>query len=274
MSNLFVSAGTVLLTAAAESRTATPGGIVPGSALVRTAAVMAALTVVVALSGCAPHPSASPTPTHSSRAVSTPTATPTPTLPPLPADVLFQITVVATASDGATAQLVEIVHNPVAATSTQSADESLLDTECDSWRNAFPSTAFLVANVTTTVTSGTWNPDNTIAADMAGYPVWTGDQRPFQAYCASALPSIPGTARAVSPVGGGKADAEGGWGIYRYGFGVPTDPGAGASPSATNVVLSDCAIQLGTGAKASVFAGTWPSSAKTDKGLSCFFGGT
>ena len=244
------------------------------SALVRTAAVAALLTAAVVLTGCAPHPAATASPSATSRAVSTPTPSATPTLPPLAADVLFQITVVATAPDGATAQLTETVHTPVAATTTQSADETLLDNECDSWRKAFASTKFLVGNVTTTVTSGTWNPDNAVASDMAGYPVWTGDQRPFQAYCASALPSIPGATRAVSPVGGGDPDTDGGWGIYRYGFAIPTDPAAGDTPAATDVVLSRCRIQLGTAASDSVFAGTWPTTAQTDNGLSCFFGGT
>lgn len=246
----------------------------PGSALVRAAAAAATLTVVIALSGCATHPTPKASPTKTSRAAITSSATPTPTQPPLPADVLFQISVVATAADGATAHLVETVHTPVTTTSTQAADESLLDTECEIWRNAYPTLAFLVANVTTTVTSGAWNSDKLVAADMAGYPVWTGDQRPFQAYCASALPSIPGAARAVSPVGGGDPDTNGGWGVYRYGFAIPTDPGAGESPSPTDVVLTDCAIQLGTAAKESIFASTWPTTSQTDNGLSCFFGGT
>jgi len=223
------------------------------SALVRTAAVAALLTAAVVLTGCAPHPSPTASPSKTSHAASTPTPSATPTLTALPADVLFQITVVATAPDGAIARLTETVHAPVAATATQSADETLLDTQ---------------------VTAGTWNTDNAIAVDMAGYPVWTGDQRPFQAYCASSLPSIPGAARAVSPVGGGDADTDGGWGIYRYGFAIPTDPSAGDTPAATDVVLSKCRIQLGTAASDSVFAGTWPTTAQTDNGLSCFFGGT
>jgi hypothetical protein len=243
------------------------------SALVRTAAVAALLTAAVTLTGCAPHPSASASPSKTSRA-STPTPSATPTLPPLPADVLFQITVVATAPDGATARLTETVHAPVVTTSTQTADETLLDSECDSWRNAFPTTKFVVGTVATTVTAGSWNTDNLIAVDMAGYPVWTGDQRPFQAYCASSLPSIPGAARAVSPVGGGDPDTDGGWGLYRYGFAIPTDQGATGSPTATDVVLSKCTIQLGTAASDSVFAGTWPTTTQTDGGSSCFFGGT
>jgi len=246
---------------------------VPRTVLMPTAVGAVLLAAVLGLAGCAPQ---SPTakPSHSARATEKPTASATPTANPLPADVLFKITVIATAPDGGRARLTETVHTPVAATSTQGADETLLDNECDSWRTAFTSTSFLVAEVTSVVTAGTWDPDNAVATDMAGYPVWTGDQRPFQAYCASALPSIPGAARAVSPVGGGDADRDGGWGIYRYGFAVPTDPSAGESPGPGDVVLSDCKIQLGSAASTSIFAGTWPTTAQTDNGLSCFFGGT
>ncbi len=246
------------------------------SVVVRIAGASVLLLAAAALTGCAPHPSSagSATPTHRASASATPRPSATPTAPPLPADVLFQISVTASAPDGATAHLVETVHVPVTATTTQAADEALLDNECDSWRTAYSNTEFLVAQVTTTVTSGTWNSAHFVAVDMAGYPVWTGDQRPFQAYCASALPSIPGSTRAVSPVGGGTdPDTGGGWGIYRYGFGVPTDPSAGSTPTPTDVVLSDCSVQLGAAAKNSVFAGTWPTTTQTDNGLSCFVGG-
>jgi len=225
------------------------------------------------LTACAPHPAPSPTTHHTSKPRTTPTASATPTLPPLAADVLFQISVTATAPNGAVAKLTEAVHAPVPSTDQQSADEAQLDNECDSWRTAFSSTAFVVGRVQALVISGQWDSNQVIAADMAGYPVWQGDQRPYQAFCASALPSIPGAARAVSPVGAGQPDRDGGWGIYRYGFGVPTDPGAGNAPSSTDVVLSHCSIQLGAAAKSSVFASSWPSSPVTNNGLSCFFGG-
>ena len=238
--------------------------------------VILAATVAVALlclTACAPHPSPSST-AHGQTKKPTPSATPTPTASPLAADVLFQISVTATAPNGAVATLTETVHAPVVTTSEQSTDEAQLDNECDSWRNAFSPIQYLVAQVSATVVSGSWDSDNVVAADMAGYPVWQGDERPYQAFCASALPNIPGAARAVSPVGGGDADTNGGWGIYRYGFGVPTDPGAAASPAPTDVVLSHCDVQLGSAASSSVFASSWPGSPQTDNGLACFFGGS
>ncbi|MEP6844306.1 MAG: hypothetical protein ABJA11_12335 [Pseudolysinimonas sp.] len=234
----------------------------------------AAAAALLCLTACAPHPAPSTTARSSGSPVSaTPTPTPTLTAAPLPADVLFRITVTATAPNGAVAKLTETVHAPVAATDQQAADEAQLDNECDSWRNAYSSTQFLVGQLSATVVSGSWDSNQVVAADMASYPVWQGDQRPFQAFCASALPSIPGGSRAVSPVGGGDADRGGGWAIYRYGFGVPTDPSAGDTPSVTDVVLSHCGIQLGAAAHDSVFAGSWPASPQTDNGLSCFFGG-
>lgn len=240
----------------------------------RSVIVAAAAAAILSLTACAPHPAPSSTAHSASTPSATPSASATPTPPPLAADVLFEISVTATAPNGAVAKLTETVHAPVKATDQQSADEAQLDNECDSWRTAFSSTEFVVGQVSAVLVSGSWDSNQAIAADMAGYPVWQGDQRPFQGFCASALPSIPGAARAVSPVGGGDADRNGGWAIYRYGFGVPTDPGAGGSPSPNDVVLSHCSIQLGSAAHDSVFASSWPASPQTSNGLSCYFGGS
>ena len=235
----------------------------------------AGAAVLIALAGCTPHPSSAasshPAGDHSS---ATPTPTPTPTASALPDDVLFQITVMATGPSGAKALLTETVHAPVAATDQQSSDAAQLDSECDGWRQAYSSVQFLVGRFSEKVISGVWDDNDAVAADLASYPVWQGDQKPFQSSCASALPAIPGAARAVSPVGSGAPDSDGGWGIYRYGFGVPTVPGASSTPSVTDVVLSHCAIQLGSAAHGSVFASGWPVSPQTNNGRSCFFGGS
>ncbi|MES1212305.1 MAG: hypothetical protein ABUT11_02030 [Leifsonia sp.] len=234
-----------------------------------------AAVVVLCLTACAPHPGPTSTAHGGETTSASPTPSATPTQPPLPADVLFKISVTATAPNGAVAKLTETVHAPVASTDQQSDDEAQLDNECDSWRTTFSPMRFVVAQVAAVLVSGTWDHTQVIAADMAGYPVWQGDEQPFQGFCASALANIPGAARAVSPVGGGQADRDGGWAIYRYGFGVPTDPSAGdAGPTATDVVLSHCSIQLGSAAHDSVFASSWPTSPQTNKGLSCFFGGS
>jgi hypothetical protein len=235
----------------------------------------AGTALLIALAGCAPHPASSPSTHVAGRTASaTPAPTPTSSASALPEDVLFQITVMATGPGGAKALLTETVHAPVAATDQQSSDEAQLDNECDGWRQAYPSVQFLVGRFSEKVLSGAWNDKDVVAADLASYPVWQGDQKPYQSSCASALPAIPGAARAVSPVGSGAPDSNGGWGIYRYGFGVPSNPGASASPSVTDVVLSHCAIQLGSAAHNSVFASGWPASPQTDNGLACFFGGS
>ena len=241
----------------------------------RSIILAATAAALLCLTACAPHPAPSSS-AHSGPTSATPTATPTPTEAPLPDDVLFKISVTATAPNGAVAKLTETVHAPVASTDQQSADETQLDNECDSWRTAFSSTQFVVGQVQAILVSGTWDPNQVIAADMAGYPVWQGDEQPFQAFCASARPSVPGSARAVSPVGAGTdPDRDGAWAIYRYGFGVDTDPSTDSDgPSATDAVLSHCSIQLGAAAHTSVFASSWPASAQTTKGLSCYFGGS
>ncbi len=134
------------------------------------------IATVVALTGCAPHPSSTPSP-HTGGATSEPAATssPTPTATPLPDDVLFQITVMATGPGGAKAILTETVHAPVAATDQQSADEAQLDNECDGWRQAYSPIQFLVGQFSEKVTSGVWDDNDVVAADLASYPVWQGD---------------------------------------------------------------------------------------------------
>lgn len=244
--------------------------------------VVVAATFALALAGCAPSPAS---PSHSAKPVrsATPTATPQPTASasPLPDGVLFQITATATAPDGTVAKLTEVVNAPVARTDHQAGDETQLDHECEGWRQAFASTQYLVATVTSTIPSGaSWtDTDGQITMDMAGYPVWTGDQRPAQQLCATAVALIPGSARAVSPVASGKPDATGGWAVFRYGFGLLSTSGGGsgtASPAAqgAGVVFSDCRIQLGSAAGTSIFASAWASHPDTEGGSACRFGGT
>lgn len=246
--------------------------------------VVLAATFALTLAGCAP---SSGTPSHRATPVrtATPTATaqPTASLPALPDGVLFQITATATAPDGTVATLTETVNAPVAQTDHQAGDETQLDHECEGWRQAFPTTQYLVATVTTTIPSGaSWtDADGQITMDMAGYPVWSGDQRPAQELCATAIALIPGSARAVSPVAAGKPDATGGWAVFRYGFGVPAASGGSgsgtASPAAgsgAKIVFSNCQIQLGAAATSSIFASAWASHPDTEGGSACRFGGT
>ena len=163
----------------------------------------------------------------------------------------------------------EIVHAPVTTTDHQAGDQTQLDAECDSWQQAFSNPQYVVANVTAAVSGGaSWSDtDGRIAVDMASYPVWSGDQDPFQAECASATIHIPGTARAVSPVAGGKPDSDGGWAVFRYGFSTAV-PGQ-ATPAPSGIVFSKCRVQLGTAAASSIFASTWTTHPETDGGAAC-----
>jgi hypothetical protein len=250
----------------------------------RGSIVVVVMAAAIVLAGCAPTPGATRS-ASASRSAAPTTAAPQPTASasPLPDGVLFQITATATAPDGTIAKLTETVNAPAAQTDHQAGDETQLDHECDGWRQAFPSTQFLVATVTTTIPAGaSWtDTDGQITMDMAGYPVWSGDQRPSQELCATAIAIIPGSARAVSPVAAGKPDATGGWAVFRYGFGVPTTPGAGsagatATPAASGsgVVFSRCTIQLGAAAASSIFASAWATHPDTENGSACRFGGT
>ncbi len=242
-------------------------------------AAVVAGAVALLLAACAP-PAATPTssakPTRS--ATAKPTAAPTASASPLPADVLFRITATATSPNGTAVALTETVSAPVDTTEHQTGDEAQLDSECDGWRQAFPSIQFVVAQITSTLPAGaSWSEDDgQIAVDMAGYPVWQGDQKPFQELCATALAVIPGSARAVSPVAAGKPDADGGWAVFRYGFSAPgttASSSATASPSAGGVVFTHCRIQMGAAAKPSIFASAWPTHPETDGGTACRFGG-
>jgi hypothetical protein len=236
-------------------------------------AAVTAATLALVLAACAPAGKPAPSSTPHRTTSAGPTATPTPTGPALPADVLFEITATATAPDGTAVALTETVHAPTATTDHQTGDESQLDGECDGWRQAFPSTQFIVAQITAKLPSGAnWtDADGQIAVDMGGYPVWQGDQKPFQELCATAIVGVPGTARAVSPVAEGKPDATGGWAVFRYGFSVPSSEGA--TGSASNVAFSHCRIQMGAAAKPSIFASTWPTHPDSTDGSSCQFGG-
>jgi len=237
----------------------------------------AALLLLV-LTACGP--SADPVPTETSTSSSGPSApaepssTPTPTsrAADLPEGVLFRVSATATAPNGAVAHLVETVHAPVP--TVDATVEAQLDQECaPSWRNSFPTVAFVAGDVETTVVSGDWGDDlDRIAADVAGYPVWTGDTEPYMAYCASALVGVPGAAHAISPVNAGGADTDGGWAVFRYGFGVAGDPDL-SSPGPDDVVMSDCAIEMSDEALDSALANGWADDPKLFGGLACYFGG-
>lgn len=233
-----------------------------------------AVLAVLALAACAPAhasrtPSAKPITTRSAK----PSATPTPTDSPLATGVLFQITATATAPDGSAALFTETVNTPVTTTEHQSGDETTLDQQCEGWRQAFPSVQYLEATVTSAVRPGdSWSNDSgRVAVDMAGYPIWTGDQDPYQQLCSTALAVVPGTAHAVSPVAGGKPDSTGGWAVFRYGFSAV---GADGATSANGITFSHCHLQLGDAAKSSIFASTWAAHPETDGGTACKFGGT
>jgi hypothetical protein len=90
--------------------------------------IVIAVSFFAALSGCATTTSASPSPTVTLRPSASPTPGPAASVLPLPAGALFQINAVATASNGAIADLEMIAYLPTAATAGQVA---LLDSQCN-----------------------------------------------------------------------------------------------------------------------------------------------
>jgi hypothetical protein len=240
----------------------------------------AALLAVVALTGCTTPLTSGPSSSPTGSAGSTDSATPTPGATDdggavVDPDVLFTISVTATAPNGAVADLSQVVYKPVASTDMQSADEAGLDGECDGWRAEFPAAAFVVSliNVTDKSRAGTsW--DRSVAiASMNGWPHFSGEVSTFQAYCASYQVNL-GASRAVTPVtAGAEADTSGGWAKIEYGFGIATDPSEDA-PGPDDTLLSNCHIELSQYAiDNSAIAAGWATQAQEYPQLGCSFGG-
>lgn len=231
-------------------------------------AIPVIVLAALALAGCTPSdpaPSITPSTVDSSPEPSeTASAAAVDTLDP---DVLFTISVTATAPNGAIADLVQTVYKPVASTTQQAADEAALDGECDGWRAAYPAPEYLVSliDVTDRSPDGASWPHSVAVVSMNGWPTFSGEVESFMAYCASVQVNL-GSSRGVTPVSGA-ADAAGGWATFEYGFGIATEAGTDV-PGPTDTVLSNCAIELSAEAQASAIASAWvvPSSP-----LSCIF---
>lgn len=210
-------------------------------------AASVAVFVALALAGCAqPAPVPSSTPSPSASTPPTPSSSPDDEADPLGPTVLFRISVTATSPSGAIADLVQTVYRPTASTSLQAADEAALDAECGSWRAEFPNARFVVSTITATDRSPAgagWGSASPAVVSMNGWPVFTGSVTSFQAPCASVQLGI-GTARGVTPVAAGDADAVDGWARVAYGFGIATDPTFDLSTTGPYVTLSNCSIEL------------------------------
>jgi len=235
-------------------------------------ATIAVILAASALSGCGPTPgpattSGAPTPGASATAGSSATPSPTPTVDP---NVLFSITAEVTAPNGAVATVVQSVSRPVASLPDQSDVEAQLDAECDGWRTEIGTGSYLVSRIVSTVESGTW-PGDLVVVSMNGWPVFSGDYSPFQAYCASAQVVVPGTARAVSPVpAGGAADDPGGWGTINYGLGLAYEAGHPDTAQPGDTVISECTISVtAAGLAESTRAASWATTPQDYPDFGC-----
>ena len=236
-----------------------------------------ALLTALALAGCttpASTISGDGTPSGSTDSA-TPTPEATDTGPSLDPDVLFTITVTATAPNGAVADLSQVVYKPVPSTDMQAVDEAGLDGECDGWRAEFPSAEFVVSLIDVTDRSpagASWN-GSVAVASMNGWPHFSGEVSSFQAYCASYQVNL-GASRAVTPVAAGTAaDTSGGWAKIAYGFGIATEAGTDV-PGPDDTLLSDCHIELSQYAiDNSAIAASWATQVQEYPQLGCSFGG-
>jgi hypothetical protein len=229
-------------------------------------AIAAALLVAVVASGCTatvtgrpPSPTPTATPTHTVAAAPTPA--------PLPANGLFQINAVATASNGAIADLVEVAFVPGPAAAGQTA---LLDAQCNypgdaaaqgqpSWESQYPRTVYLNTTITATARTGTpaWpNATDPVAFSFLPVSAYTGDYTELQATCAAGTITVPGTVAGVAPLwGSNPAHGPYGWAtpLGSYGFnGGGNDPGG---PLSGTTVISACAVQLSATAIAAGIGG-------------------
>ena len=232
----------------------------------RSRATGLALLTTLAIAGC----SAGSPSVATSAPPAAASATPEPSASSIDPNILFAISVTATAPNGAIADLTQTVYTPVAATTQQAADEAALDGECGGWRTEFPAAEYLVSLIEVTDESPAgvrW--DGSVAVvSMNGWPTYTGAVDTFQAYCASYQVNV-GSSRAVSPVTAGSgADGLHGWAHVSYGFGIATEAGSDV-PGPDDTLLSNCQITLSPAVQASVIASTW--AAYTDP-LSCAFG--
>jgi hypothetical protein len=238
--------------------------------------VMAAAVLALAsLSGCS-----SPTPVHTSShnhagsgnagqiakptKSATPTATPTPAgPPPLPANALFSISATVTASNGATADLRQIVYKPMA---QDAADLALLNKQCNypgqpdfqgqpTWQAQYPNSLFLDVTMTATLHAGSpaFLPADAVNFNLGGgASAYSGAYQTFEAYCSPGYITIPGTIQGVATVpSSDPAHALWGWDANpaSYGFdGGGDDPGQ--PDSGGTAVVSNCVVQLSADAKA------------------------
>ena len=208
-----------------------------------------------------------------------------PTPAPLPADGLFQINAIATASNGAIADLVETALVPAAASPGQTA---LLDAQCNypadpaaqgqpRWETQYPRTVYLNVTIVATPRAGTpaWpNSTDPVIFNFLPVSAYTGAYTVLQASCAAGKITVPGTVTGVAPLwGSNPAHGPYGWAttLGSYGFnGGGNDPGG---PNPGTAVVTDCKVQLSASASgASPSVAAWATRAFNQQ-VGCVFVG-
>jgi hypothetical protein len=188
-------------------------------------------------------------------------------------NILFTITATARSSEGAIADLVQVVYKPVAATGTQTADEAQLDAECEWWRTAIPSASYVEAAITATDRSpagSAWEEAGFVRVPlvfMEGFSIFDGSTWGAEAACSFYFLGI-GASRGMTPVSDGPADSPYGWANVSYGFGSYNDYG----DDGFTLEVTDCTIELSQYAvDNSAIAATWTAQLGAQNG-GCTFG--
>ncbi len=233
----------------------------------RAATVVLGLAVLAGLSGCVhTDPMVMVTPaSHKSPTASAPTSSPTPSpsvSAGLPANALLKITATVSASNGAAADLTQIVYAPAP---LSAADSALLDAQCNypgipdfqgqpTCESSFPSPLGVTTPITSTLHAGSpaFSTEDGILFFFLGPSAYSGSYLGFEAYCSPGLVVAPGTIHGVAPVpssdpiGGnfGWASANGYYG-FTGGGNAPGGPDLGGT-----AVVTNCTIQASAAAKA------------------------
>jgi hypothetical protein len=224
--------------------------------------VVIAVLVVAAVSGCAssiPAPTGTPAPSPSA----SPTPAAAPSIPALPGNALFQISATATASNGAIADLLEIVYQPTAPTA---ADTALLDSQCNypsvpsfqgqpSWESQYPRPVYMIASITATLRPGSraWsNTTDPLIFDFMPLSAYSGDYKQVNSPCAAGSILVPGTIHGVAPLwSSNEVSGPYGWATAAGGYGFT---GGGNDPGGPNLggkaIVNNCTVQLSAGAAA------------------------
>ena len=234
-----------------------------------------AAVAVALLAGCGPStpPSSDESSSAEPTASSTPTGEPVVEKEPLPENALFRVTVVATGSNGAVADLVQTVYLPLKPTAAESA-ALFADCSTANLTDNYPDLAVIHGEVSFTLRQGSpawvdYSPTG-VGIFMSNYSMWDADYAPtpFTGCFGAAAMVIPSTGTGMAPISpwSDPAGDVGGMGWYNgsYGFSLTYDGDAQEdTPFEQTVFFTECAIEVSDAAiAAQPLVASWPTQAQ------------